>query len=100
LFDFGDGTNSSWVTWSTVTHKYSQQGIYNATLIVMDDFGTTSLDGSLVYVTMNAVPEFPSFIILALFLIATLLTVTIYEKKAKTYRIRPNRNLESHSNRG
>ena len=80
-FDFADGTNSSWTPFSAVTHKYTKEGVYNATLIVMDDFGVTSLDGSLVYVTITVVPEFPSVIILPIFMIATLLAVTILRRK-------------------
>lgn len=39
LFDFGDGTNSSWTTLSLFAHNYSSTGIYNTKLTVMDDFG-------------------------------------------------------------
>jgi len=52
FFDFGDGTNSSWTTLPIVTHKYASEGVYNATLIVMDNLGVTSLDGDLIYVTI------------------------------------------------
>jgi hypothetical protein len=45
-FNFGDGTNSGWTTLSILTHRYSLGGqpmrTYNATLTVMDDYGTTS----------------------------------------------------------
>jgi len=81
FFDFGDGTNSSWTPLSVVTHKYASEDTFNATLIVMDDFGVTSLDGDLVYTEITVVPEFPSFIILPLFMIATLLAVIVYRRK-------------------
>jgi hypothetical protein len=43
FFNFGDGTNSGWTTLSILTHEYSLGGrTYNATLTVMDDYGTTS----------------------------------------------------------
>jgi hypothetical protein len=47
----------------------------------MDDYGATSLDGSLVYVPVTVVPEFSSFLVLPLFMIATLLAVIAYRKK-------------------
>jgi len=52
FFDFGDGTNSSWITSPMVSYQYTSHGIYNATLIVMDDLGVTSQEGNLVYVTI------------------------------------------------
>ena len=42
-FDFGDGTNSGWVTSAKVTHQYSDgPNIYQATLKVKDDDGAIS----------------------------------------------------------
>ena len=84
FFDFGDGTNSSWTPLSVVTHKYSSEGTYNATLIVMDDFGVTSLDGDLVYIEITVIPEFPASLILPLFMIATLLAAIVYRRKRTT----------------
>lgn len=81
LFDFGDGTNSSWTTLPVVTHKYAAEGTYNATLIVMDDFGVTSLDGDLVFIEITVIPEFSSLIILPLFMMATLVAVIFYRRK-------------------
>lgn len=54
FFDFGDGTNSGWTTLPVVTHKYALNGTYNAVLIVMDDFGVTSLDSNYVEITVQA----------------------------------------------
>lgn len=44
FFDFGDGRNSSWTTLSIFMHEYDSVGTYDATLIVMDDFGVISSD--------------------------------------------------------
>jgi len=41
-FDYGDGTNTSWVTTSVVVHKFLSEGIYNVTLKVRDEFGVES----------------------------------------------------------
>ena len=81
FFDFGDGTNSSWTPLSVVTHKYASEDTYNATLMVMDDFGVTSLDGNLVYAEVTVIPELPSFIMLPLFMISTLLAAILYRRK-------------------
>jgi parallel beta-helix repeat protein len=42
FFDFGDGTNTNWTTLSLFSYRYLSKGIYNASLIVMDDFGAKS----------------------------------------------------------
>jgi len=81
FFDFGDGIDSGWTTLPVVTHKYAEKGTYNATLVVMDDFGVTSLNGDLVCVTITVVPEFPSLIALPLLMIATLLGALAYRRK-------------------
>jgi hypothetical protein len=81
FFDFGDGTNSSWTTLPVVTHKYSQQKTYNATLMVMDDFGVTSNNTQQAVMQVIVVPEFPSILVLPLFMIATLLAVIVYRRK-------------------
>jgi hypothetical protein len=39
LFDFGDGSNSSWVTETVATHVYTSIGSFEASLSVMDDLG-------------------------------------------------------------
>jgi len=61
FFDFNDGTNSGPTTIPKVTHKYSLGGIYNVTLIVIDNFGVASLVSDLAKVTIlvsNPVPRF------------------------------------------
>jgi parallel beta-helix repeat protein len=80
FFDFGDGTNSSWTTLPVVTHKYTLNGTYKATLIVMDDYGVPSLDGDLVYVEITVVPEFPRALIIPLFMILSLLVILFAKK--------------------
>jgi parallel beta-helix repeat protein len=42
IFDFGDESNSGWTTLSLFVHNYPFTGTYTASLIVMDDFNTTS----------------------------------------------------------
>jgi len=39
LFDFGDGTNSSWTNKTVATHVYSRPGNFTVNLMVMDDRG-------------------------------------------------------------
>lgn len=78
FFDFGDGTNSSWTPLSVVSHKYPSGAELIASVTVMDDFGVTSLDGELIYVEITVIPEFPRFLILPLFMIATLLAIAFY----------------------
>jgi PKD repeat protein len=79
FFDFGDGSNSGWTPTPTVTHTYTEERVYNARLIVMDEFGVTSLDKNLVYVTINVVPEFPSILVLVPLVLLALLIA--YKKK-------------------
>jgi parallel beta-helix repeat protein len=81
FFDFGDGTNSSWTTLPIITHKYALNGTYYAAVTVMDDYGVTSTNAEVIKVQIIVVPEFPSFLILPLFMIATLLAVIVYRKK-------------------
>lgn len=84
FFDFGDGTNSGWASLPAVTHKYSEEGEYNVTLIVMDNFGVTSLDGDLVFVEITVVPEFPRALILPLFMILSMLAIFFTKKRFPT----------------
>jgi subtilisin family serine protease len=41
-FNFGDGNNSGWVASNNVTHSYSQEGLFIATLTVQDNGGARS----------------------------------------------------------
>jgi len=60
LFDFGDGNNSSWTTSSVVKHNYSSPGMYNASLVVIDDLGVSSSNTAII--TMTIMEELPSLI--------------------------------------
>jgi parallel beta-helix repeat protein len=42
FFDFGDGTNSGWITLPLFNHSYSSTGTHIARLTVVDDFNVTS----------------------------------------------------------
>jgi len=52
FFDFGDETNSGWVTLSLFNHSYSSNGTYIASLAVIDDFNVTS-DSTLTTVSVQ-----------------------------------------------
>jgi parallel beta-helix repeat protein len=68
FLDFGDGTNSGWTTTPLVTHKYASRGVFNVTLMVMDNLGVPSFYGDLTAIKVVAspvagftyFPEFPS----------------------------------------
>lgn len=77
FFDFGDGKNSGVTTLPEASHKYADEGVYNVTLIVVDEFGVTSLDGQLVYVEITVVPEFPSTQMLLLLMLLFAIVVLI-----------------------
>jgi len=53
-WDFGDGTNASGVE---VTHKYTSEGIFTATLTVNDNIGLTDTDTSIITVSMPTFEE-------------------------------------------
>lgn len=52
-FDFGDGTNTGWITLSLFNHTYSSPGFYYATLSVTDDFNTISESSPLTSITVQ-----------------------------------------------
>jgi len=56
FFDFGDGKDSGWTTLSLFMHNYSLVGVYEARLIVMDDFGVTSNNNATVSITALQLP--------------------------------------------
>jgi parallel beta-helix repeat protein len=56
LFDFGDGNSSGWTTLSLFTYTYSSTGTYSVSLMVMDDFNTTS---DVVFTEINVI-DLPS----------------------------------------
>ncbi len=82
FFDFGDGTNSGWISSSTISHTYSIEGNYTVSLMVKDDKGSTSVSESTMYVSLTVIPEFPSWIILPLLLITGLI-IQSYRKRMK-----------------
>ena len=76
-WDFGDGETSSR---QNPTHAYSQEGSYSVTLTVTDDDGLT--DTVTLSLDNVVIPEFPSWIILPLFLIATVVVI-IYRNRLR-----------------
>jgi len=80
-FDFGDGTNTGWITSSTVSHTYLNMGNYTINLIVQDNRGHTSNPDSTLSIIITVIPEFSSWVILPMFLIITII-VTLYRRKS------------------
>jgi len=74
-WDFGDGTNS---TSQNPTHSYNQEGSYTVSLTVTDDDGLS--DTFTINIIDIVIPEFPSWSIIPILLIATLL-VRLYRRK-------------------
>ncbi|MGQ9530912.1 MAG: right-handed parallel beta-helix repeat-containing protein [Candidatus Bathycorpusculaceae bacterium] len=64
LFDFGDGSSSDWTTLSLFAHNYSYTGTYNASLIVKDDFNSTS-DIAFVEINVANLPSLEASITLS-----------------------------------
>jgi hypothetical protein len=83
FFDFGDGTNSSWTTSPTITHKYADKGTYNVTVIVMDNLGVISTNTEQVKIQIIVIPEFQPSLLLLLFIITTVV-VMLYKRKLVT----------------
>jgi PKD repeat protein len=52
-WDFGDGNNGSGIQ---PTHRYSKYGVYNVTLTVTDDDGSTDTDGTLAIINRGTPP--------------------------------------------
>lgn len=87
LFDFGDGTNSSWTTLPVVLHQYGSAGNYYANLTIMDDYGVTSNDTAMQAIMVSTqVPEFLSFAIVPLFMLSALVTVILSKKHRSTHK--------------
>jgi PKD repeat protein len=61
LFDFGDGYQSGWTTSSTAKHSYSHVGIYNVSLVVMDEYTVKS--GTAAMEAINIVRQLPSLVV-------------------------------------
>ncbi|MCW4016028.1 MAG: C25 family cysteine peptidase [Candidatus Bathyarchaeota archaeon] len=79
-FDFGDGTNTGWISSPTVSHHYEEVGSYEISLVVQDDGSYTSSSESKIPVEINVIPEFSSWLILSLLFIAPLLTIVARRK--------------------
>jgi len=84
FFDFGDGTNSGWITSPTATHQYADEGTYNVTVIVMDNLGVVSTNTEQVKIQIIVIPEFQQSLILLLFMITTTIAVMLYKRKPAT----------------
>jgi len=82
FIDFGDGTKSC-TTLPVVTHEYVCEGDYNATLMVMDDFGVTSIDGDLVRVEITVIPEFRLPLALLFFMILAFFIAIALRRRAQ-----------------
>jgi hypothetical protein len=54
LFDFGDGTNTGWITQSTITHSYTSSGTYIASLKIRDTSMNESTNSA--EVTISVLP--------------------------------------------
>jgi parallel beta-helix repeat protein len=83
FFDFGDGTNSSWISLPIVTHKYALNGTYNVTVIVMDDYGVKSVNSEIIKVQIIVVQEYSSAIIPLLIIGAFTLTIILPKRCRK-----------------
>ena len=59
-FDFGDGSITDWITDVIVTHRYSNEGIYQAELTVRDDWGETSEPAAIEVVITEKVNQPPN----------------------------------------
>jgi hypothetical protein len=53
FYDFGDGNSSGWTTLSLFNHTYTNVGTYDATLTVMDDFGSISQNPTATTITVQ-----------------------------------------------
>lgn len=56
FFDFGDGSNSSWITSSLIMHAYSSPGNYTAFLAVIDNLGAINRNYATLDVTVSVGP--------------------------------------------
>jgi hypothetical protein len=80
LFDFGDETNSDWISSSSVTHSYLTPGTYSISLQVQDNEGLVSSSETTLSVTLTVIPEIPSFLIIPIFLIIGVVSILIQKR--------------------
>ena len=63
-FDFGDGYKSGWISKSTITHSYSESGVYTASLKVRNEDQDESINKAEITITVNELPnQIPTAII-------------------------------------
>jgi PKD repeat protein len=79
FFDFGDETNTGWITSSSISHSYMTEGEYSINLIVEDDQGLTNSSEFTLSVIITVIPEFSSYIILAFAIM--ILMISIFKRK-------------------
>jgi len=53
FFDFGDGEDSGWLDRPIIRHSYASPGVYNVSLVVMDEFGVRSNNTAVEIVTVT-----------------------------------------------
>ncbi|MFC1487435.1 carboxypeptidase regulatory-like domain-containing protein [Thermoproteota archaeon] len=80
FIDFGDGTNSEWISSSSVSHSYSTPGTYSVSLQVQDNEGLVSSSETTLSVTLTVIPEIPSWLFTLLFLVATIVVVLLKQR--------------------
>ena len=82
-WDFGDGANEI-TTQNFTIHSFASAGTYDVNLTVINMFGLSASETKTISVA--TIPEFPSFLILPLFIAATLLPVIAYKRKRSKIR--------------
>ncbi|GEM_PF-3660233 len=85
IWNFGDGTTG---TGMTVTHSYASDGSYTVTLTVTDN---DSLTDTATKTISNVIPEFSLWIIIPLFMTATLSAVIVCKRLTKRRPIHNSR---------
>jgi len=74
FWSFGDGTTGTGIT---ATHSYTLNGTYTVALTVADNDDLTDTTTK----TINdVIPEFPSWLLLPLFLVATFVVVAVRKR--------------------
>jgi PKD repeat protein len=91
-FDFGDGTNSGWVTNGTVTKTYATSGNYQVTVKVKDDTGFESINNAQVSVLVQAPKKhtsggfgnllLPLLVVIIIIVVAVTVAIVMMRRKA------------------
>ena len=95
FFAFGDGTNSSWTSMSTIEHNYTRQGIYNASLLVMDDLGIVSNNTAIRTIEVLTEKRLFDYALISVFAVATAIIVAVFIWK-RAYQPRANERKRAH----